>query len=146
MKRSLVLAAASLAAWSCGAPSQPDTVVALTIASPSQMPFHGPHGPGTEPMYIAFNWTVVLTASGGGNDDVGMVRTRLVDSLSGTVLNTENGPLGSLAGRGRLELPQQAGRFFPSSLYPGDWSGTTTAEILHRDGRSETLTATFSFR
>ncbi len=46
MRRFLVIAAASLATCSCGMPSQPETVVAVAVASPAEMPFHG-HWTGT---------------------------------------------------------------------------------------------------
>ncbi len=148
----LVLTAMGLAWAGCGggrpdAGVKPDAVVRVAVTSPTEMPFHGPGGPGTEPMYIGFTWTVAVTASEGADSQVGTVRTRLVESASGTVLPAEGGPLGTLAGGSTLELAQGASGFFPSSLYSsGKWSGTTTVEVIHGGGRSETLTATFSFR
>ena len=110
------------------------------------MPFHGPGGPGTEPSYLSLTWTVAVTAAGGADSQIGIVRTRVTERVSGTVLTAEGGPLGLLSGRGKLELPQQVSGLFASSLYPGDLTGITTVEVLHASGRSETLTAAFAFR
>ncbi len=123
-----------------------DRVVAVAIRSPVEMPFHGPNGPGTEPIYIDFSWTVVVTTSGLRDLRAGLARTRLTEAATGVVLTTEDGPLGTVPSGGEVELRQHASGVFPSSRYPGDWRGVTTVEISGTGGRSETLTASFTFR
>jgi len=133
-----------LAAGGCGSEDEP--VVSVAISSPVEMPFHGPGGPGTEPMYIGFTWTVVVSATGGPESYIGMVRTQVTEKTSGTVLTDEDGPLGTLSGGGRLEAKQGASGFFSSSLYPGAWTAVTTVEVTHAGGRSETLSTSFAFK
>lgn len=142
----LLLFGSCLVVGGCGSQEEPDALVGLEIRSPVEMPFHGPHGPGTEPMYIGFSWTVVVSAAGGPESRIGMVVTQVTERTSGTVLTTEDGPVGTLSSGGRLEVKQGASGFFASSLYPGDWTGVTTVEVSHASGRSETLTASFAFK
>jgi hypothetical protein len=142
----LIVTGMSLAMGGCGSQEEPDASVAVAISATTEMPFHGPGGPGTEPSYLSLRWTVVVTAAEGAESDIGIVRTRVTERASGIVLTAEGGPLGLLPGRGRLELPQQVSGMFASSLYPGDWTGITTVEVRHASGRSETLTGSFAFR
>lgn len=142
----LLLIVLCLAVAGCGSQEDAEALVGVAISSPVEMPFHGPSGPGTEPMYIGFSWTVVVSAAGGRESQIGMVVTRVTERTSGTVLTAEDGPLGTLSSGGRLEARQGASGFFSSSLYPGDWTGVTTVEVLHATGRSETLTTSFAFK
>lgn len=133
-----------LAAGGCGSGDEP--LVRVAITSPIEMPFHGPGGPGTEPMYIGFTWTVVVSASGGPGSYIGMVRTQVTEKASGVAMADEDGPLGSLSGGGKLEVEQGASGFFSSSLYPGDWTAVATVEVRHADGRSETVSTSSTFK
>lgn len=147
MRRALLLwMGLCLAAAGCGSQEETEAPVALAISSPFEFPFHGPNGPGTEPIYIGFTWTVVVSAGGGPESRIGMVVTRLTERTSGAVLTTEDGPLGTLSGGGRLDVEQETSGFFSFSHYPGDWTAVTTVEVSHATGRSETLTASFAFR
>ena len=137
---------AGLFAAACGSGEQADGSIRLMIRAPVQMPFHGPGGPGTEPMYIAFNWTVAVAAAEGADSVVGRVRTRLTERASGAVLTADGDAVGSLGAGAEVELRQQASGPFPSSLYPGDWLGVTTVEVSHRSGRLETVSTSFTFR
>lgn len=144
-RRLLAVIGLGLGLAGCGSQEVADAPVAVAIRSPAEMPFHGPMGPGTEPISIDLRWTVVITATG-GECQVGAVRTQLTERTSGTVRTTEGGPLGHLSGLGTLELPQRVSGLFPSSHYPGEWTGVTTVEVLHASGRSETLSVAFTFR
>jgi hypothetical protein len=143
---SVVVTGLVVALAACGSQREPDLTLAVTIHSPVEMPFHGPGGPGSEPMYIGFSWTVVVAASGDAESRIGTVRTRLTERTSGSVLTAEGGPAGTLRGGEKVEVAQQTSGLFPSVLYPGDWTGVTTVEVSHGSGRSETLTASFTFR
>ena len=44
-----------------------------------------------------------------------------------------------------LVVPQGTAGTFASALYPGEWRGTTSVDIRHPSGRSETLRQAFSF-
>jgi hypothetical protein len=145
MGRSLpVLIASCLAIAGCG--SEDEALVAVAISSPMEMPFHGPGGPGTEPMYIGFTWTVVVSAAGGPDSYIGTVKTQVTERTSGTVLTDEDGPVGTLSSGGRREVKQGVSGFFSSSLYPGDWTAVTTVEVTHAGGRSETVSTSFGFK
>ena len=150
MRRRLLAVIGLGLGWAgCGSQDPPqvaDAVVAVAIRSQVEVPFHGPLGPGTEPISIDLRWTVVITATGGAECQVRAVRTLLTERSSGTARTTEGGPLGYLPGWGTLELPQRVSGFFPSTHYPGEWTGVTTVEVLHASGRSETLSAAFTFR
>jgi hypothetical protein len=147
MRRPLLLSIGlCLAAAGCGSQEAAEAPVGLAISSPFEFPFHGPHGPGTDPIYIGFSWTVVVSAGAGPESRIGMVVTRVTERTSGAALTTEDGPLGTLSGGGRLEVEQETSGFFPSSLYPGDWTAVTTVEVTHASGRSETVSTSFRFR
>lgn len=143
---SVVAVGAGLMLAACGPGEEPDGSVRVTVTAPLQMPFHGPGGPGTEPMSIAFNWTVVVAASEAADSVVGPIRTRLTERASGAVLTADGGAVGNLRAGAEVELSQQASGTFPSSLYPGDWQGVTTVEVAHRSGRLETVSTSFTFR
>ncbi len=145
-KPPLLLMGLCLAATGCGSQEEAEAPLGLAIKSPFEFPFHGPNGPGTEPIYIGFSWTVVVSAGGGPESRIGMVVTKLTERTSGAVLTTEDGPLGTLSSGGSLEAKQETFGFFSSSLYPGDWTAITTVEVSYASGRSETLTASFAFR
>ena len=139
----LVVLAASLAA--CGDSVTPDAVVGLRIVSPLAMPFHGPQGPGGEPISIDFRWTVVIAASEGAAARVTVVRTVLTERRSGAEVVRETFPSRDLPPGGELRLEEQSGGSFPSELYPGDWAGVTAVQLAHASGAAETLTASFAF-
>jgi hypothetical protein len=143
---SVVAMSAGLMVAACGSGGQPDGSVRLTVNAPVEMPFHGPGGPGTEPMYISFNWTVVVAASEGADIVVGPVRTRLIERASGAVLTAEGGPVGNVPAGAKVELRQQTSGTFLSSLYPGDWLGVTTVEVSGRNGTLATVSTSFTFR
>jgi hypothetical protein len=135
----------------CGGDSvtRPDPVVTLTIAQPRQMPFHGSGGPGTEPISISFEWTVGLSSTGGREVTVVAIRTELRESVSSASLAVAAGPENvphPLRSWEPVVVPQRISGAFSSALYPGQWQGTTSVEIVHPSGRSETLRSTFSFR
>lgn len=130
-------------------PAQPDSVVTLTITSAREIPFHGPAGPGTEPISISFQWTVVLTTAGGPGATVRAIRTELRESNGPSSLAVATGPEafnGSLRPGVPLQVVQSAAGFFNSALYPGQWQGNASADIVHPSGRAETLQGAFSFR
>lgn len=148
----LTLVCSGLLACGRESPAQPevaaDAVIVLTIASIQEMPFHGPGGPGTEPMSITFRWTVVLTTPGGPGAMVRAIRTELRESNSETpIVAPDPGPLDRTLRAGvPLELPLSAAGLFNSALYPGRWEGRVSVDIVHLSGRQETLQTTFSFR
>jgi hypothetical protein len=148
LRWSLQVVAVGLAGtlMACGSGGQSDAIVGVTVQAPMEMPFHGPGGPGTEPMYISFDWTVVISASEGSDGQIGTVRTLLTERVSGGVLVAEASPMASLRGGEKVELKQQASGTFPSALYPGDWTGVTSVEVTHISGRQETVSTSFRFR
>jgi hypothetical protein len=129
----------------CGSQESPDAALALSISAPAEMPFHGPHGPGTEPIYVTFSRRVVVTVSAGTESRISLVRTRLSERASGEALTAESDPTATPGGGEKLELVQRASGTYPSSLYPGDWMGVTTLDVSHGSGRVETLSASFVF-
>jgi hypothetical protein len=140
-------------AWLAGcdgdSPARPDSVVSLRVASTRQMPFHGPAGPGMEPMSISFQWTVTLTAAGGPGVTILAIRTELREPGFAGRLEVATGPEafnGHLGPGGTLLVPQSSGGFFSSALYPGQWEGTASVDVLHPNGRAETIETAFSFR
>lgn len=133
-----------LATPGCG--SEDEALVSVAISSPVETPFHGPGGPGTEPMYIGFNWTVVISAGNGLDSHIGRVTTLVTEKSRGAVLADEDGQVGALPAGGRLEVKQGASGLFPSSHYPGEWTAVTTVEVTHASGRSETVMASFAFK
>lgn len=129
-------------------PAQPDSVVTLTITSTQEIPFHGPAGPGTEPISISFQWTVVLTAAGGPGATVRAIRTELREPNSPSSLAVVMGPeafSGSLRPGVPLQVVLSAAGFFSSALYPGQWQGNASVDLVHPSGRAETLQVAFSF-
>ena len=143
------LLAALLCTAACGgdSPAQPDPAVTLAIESPLEMPFRGAGGPGAEPISISFQWTVVVSAT----DEVTVlaVRTELRETASSARLEAASGPAafnGRLSPRTNARFRQSVSAPWPSSLYPGEWRGTTSVDVLHAGGRTETVTTAFSFR
>ena len=119
----------------------------LSVKSAQEMPFHGPSGPGTEPMSISFRWIVVLVASAGSGASMGAIHTTLQDSLSSNTLVAATASTGLFLAPGvPREVSQGASGFFNSAQYPGDWHATVSATVVYPSGRSETLLATFAFR
>ena len=134
----------------CGGetPGQPDSTVSVGVTSRLQMPFHGPNGPGAEPMSISFQGTVALDAAGGPGVTIRAVRTELREPRYAGALVAETGSAfdGRLRPDGTLLVPQTASGFFDSALYHGQWEGTVTVDVVHPGGRAETLRTAFTFR
>src|SRR5262245_66321900 len=78
--RYLVVALAPCVAPGCGTSGEP--VVTAEITSASKMPFHGPGGPGSEPMSITFTWTVVVRSAAGPECQVDRIATELSEPQS----------------------------------------------------------------
>ena len=74
----------------CGGAGDP--VVTVEVTSRSKMPFHGPGGPGSEPMSITFMWTVVVRSTEGPDCQVDRIATELSEPQSRTVLTAETEP------------------------------------------------------
>ena len=144
----VIILALSLARCGASVQSQ-DPVVSAAVRSPEEIPFHGPGGPGTEPMSISFRWTVILTASDGGEATVGLIHTQVRERQSGEILTIETGPErhgGRLPANGTLEVSQQAGGFFSSSNYPGTWDALTTVEVTYPSRKADKLELSFTFK
>ncbi len=125
----LVLALALYAPVGCGTAGDP--VVTAEVTSASKMPFHGPGGPGSEPMSITFMWTVVVRSTEGPDCQVDRLATELSEPESRTVLTAETEPheAGRLRGGGMARFPQQQGGFFNSALYSRPWNGRTRVDV-----------------
>ncbi len=125
----LALALAVCAPPGCGTAGDP--VVTAEITAGSKMPFHGPGGPGSEPMSITFMWTVVVKSTEGFDCQVDRVATELSEPESRTVLSAETEPheSGRLRGGGTAQFPQQQGGFFSSALYSRPWNGRTRVDV-----------------
>ena len=149
-RRALAAALAVLTFGGCGGetPARPDSAVSVGVTSRLAMPFHGPNGPGAEPMSISFQWTVVLAAAGGPGVTIRAVRTELREPRVARALIAETGSTfdGRLRPDATLLVPQSAGGFFDSALYPGQWEATVTVDVVHPGGRAETLRTAFAFR
>ncbi len=130
-------------------PAQPDSLVTLAVTSGKEMPFHGPAGPGTEPMSITFQWTVALTVAGGPGVTVRAIRTELREPNYAGRLSVATGPEafnGRISPGGILLVPQSSSGLFSSALYPGQWEANASVDVLHPNGKAETLQTAFSFR
>jgi len=128
--------------------ARPDPVVTLRISQPLKMPFHGPGGPGRGPIFISFQWTVTLSSDRGREVTVLGIRTELREAISSTSLAVAVEPealTSPLRFWEPLVVPQGTAGTFASALYPGEWRGTTSVDIRHPSGRSETLRQAFSF-
>ncbi len=126
----------------------PDPVVSVSVRSATEMPFHGPGGPGSETISITFRWTVTIRAEG-ADGTIGTVRTLVRDKPTGTSLSVAMGPEshgGVVKAGGTLDVAQQVGGFFAPGLYPGQWEGVAAVEVIHPSGRSETIEASFAFQ
>ncbi len=131
-------------ATSCGQDAK--STVSAEVVSSGKMPFHGPNGPGTEPIAITFNWTVVVEAHHGLGCTVDRITTVVSEAESGKSLmaETDPGASGALASGERAEFPQSQGGSFHSSLYQRPWSGLTRVDVTYSDGRTERLEVAFA--
>jgi len=120
----LALALSAVACTSDGPP-----VISAEVSLVQKMPFHGPGGPGTEPMSITFSWTVVVTARDSSDCVVRRIGTRLSEPVSGEAVEAESLPARTLPDGQAVEIPQQESGFFPSVLYTRPWSGVTDVEV-----------------
>jgi hypothetical protein len=136
------LALALSSAFGCGHAGE--QVVAAEVGSVSKMPFHGPGGPGSEPMSITFSWTVVVKSTEGPDCQVDRIDTVLSELESKTVLtaDTEPGESGVLRGGGAAQFRQGQGGFFNSPLYERPWHGQTRVDVTC-SGRSEPIEVGF---
>jgi hypothetical protein len=143
----ILLALACSGLFGCAkSPTQPDSVVGLSIRSAQQIPLDGDgaDSSGNEPR-PAFRWKEVLTASGGGRATVRASRTELRESSSETVVAFSGfAPGTSVEPGATLELPVVVASV-PGALRQGHWEGRASVDIAHASGRVETLQVAFSF-
>jgi hypothetical protein len=139
----VALALALCASSSCGTAGDP--VVTAEVTSGTKMPFHGPGGPGSEPVSITFMWTVVVKSSEGPDCQVDRIATELSEPESRTVLTVETEPheSGTLPGGGTVQFPQQQGGFFDSALYPRPWNGRTRVDVTCPSRRTDQIEVAF---
>jgi hypothetical protein len=139
----LVLALAPWVAPGCGTSGEP--AISAEITSASKMPFHGPGGPGSEPVSITFTWTVVVRSAEGPDCQVDRIATELSEPQSGTVLTADTEPHegGRLRGGGAVEFPQGQGGFFNSALYSRPWNGRTQVDVTCPGRPSDHLEVVF---
>ena len=139
----VALALALCASSSCGTAGDP--VVTAEITSGAKMPFHGPGGPGSEPMSITFMWTVVVKSTEGPDCQVDRIATELSEPESRTALSAETEPResGRLRGGGTAQFPQQQGGFFNSALYSRPWNGRTRVDVTCPGSRTDQIEVRF---
>jgi hypothetical protein len=127
--------------------SEPDPVVSASVGSAVKMPFHGPQGPGGDSISITFKWTVSVWAAEGPECRVTRIATEVVEPLSGKKLEvaSEPGQAGLLRGGVMVELPQQHGGFFDSTLYSRRWTGRTRVDVSCEGGWAGQIEAVFAF-
>lgn len=92
---------------------------------------------------------MVSRAKKGNRRDSRAVVGAVRDECTGEVLTVETGPEkhgGRLLPNGTLEVAQQVGGFFGSSLYPGSWDAVTTVELTYPSGRADRLDVPFAFQ
>jgi hypothetical protein len=145
-REALAFTVACCAALAVGCERDADSIVSAEVVSVTKMPFHGPNGPGTEPISITFRWTVVLEAHQGPACRIDRIATELSEPVSGTVLNaeTEPGSSGQLSSGQREEFAQSQSGRFDSGLYQRPWTGRTLVEVTLANGRSEQLGVEFA--
>jgi hypothetical protein len=131
--------------WGCGSSGR--ATVAAEVSDITKMPFHGPGGPGSEPISITFMWTVVVHSSGSAGCSVTRITTQLVETVSGSTLVAESDPSpGALPEEGTTKFQQSQGGFYPSALYDRVWQGHTVVEVECSGGLTEQAEADFTIR
>ena len=124
----------------------PESRVTVAVKDTREMPFHGPGGPGSEPMSITFFWTVVVSASNGRGVAIESIETRIREPREAVPLVASSARTGFLTPGQDLEVVQSAGGFFSSALYPGSWDGAAAVRVRHPNGRREEINLDFRFR
>jgi hypothetical protein len=135
----LVLA---LCLGSCGSNGAP--VVTGEVTAVQKMPFHGPGGPGTEPMSITFMWTVVVKATGASDCVVEAIHTEIREAQSGEAVEADATPSRVLPDGEPVELPQQQGGLFHSTLYSRPWSGQSQVTVGCAGGEHQEIGIAFT--
>lgn len=147
MKTFATILASTLAVCSsigCGSSSSPSQVVTAEVVSASKMPFHGPGGPGSDPISITFSWTVVVRSDRGPDCRIERVISELSEPQSRQVLSATTLRQDRLPGGGRAEVPQQQAGFLDSSLFARPWTGRTHVDVACPGGAMAAADATFT--
>jgi hypothetical protein len=126
----------------CGG-SNVSPVLTAEVVAAGKLPFHGPSGPGSEPISITFSWTVVVRSAQGPDCEVDRVMSELSEPQSQRVLSaaTEGG---RLPGGGTAQVPQQQAGFFDSSLFARPWNGHTRVDVTCPHGVTAHVEAAFT--
>jgi hypothetical protein len=145
MRRTGACLALSVLTLGCGASGRPTFVV--EVSDIFKMPFHGPGGPGSEPISLTFMWTVVVHSGAASGCNVGHITTQLVETVSGSTLVAESDPSpGTLPEEGTTKFKQSRGGSYPSALSDRVWQGHTVVEVNCSGGPTEHAEADFSVR
>jgi len=127
---------------SCGSNATP--VITGEVTAIQKMPFHGPGGPGTEPMSITFMWTVVVRATGGSDCVVQSIQTQITETQSGEAVQADATPNQPLPDGQAVQFPQQQGGFFSSDLYTRPWNGQSQVEVDCTAGGHQQIAVSFN--
>jgi len=127
---------------SCGSNGTP--VITGEVTAIQKMPFHGPGGPGTEPMSITFMWTVVVRATGGSDCVVQSIQTQITETQSGEAVQADATPNQPLPDGQAVQFPQQQGGFFSSDLYTRPWNGQSQVEVDCTAGGHQQIAVSFN--
>lgn len=120
--------------------------VNLSVDATALQPFHGPAGPGTDPISLTFTWVLRIQLNDGGAATVKGVHTRLTEQASGTFIEPADQSMSLPIAEGETKsVPLQASASVPAGLYPGRWTGTSTVQIIESSGESKSLDVAFSF-
>ena len=145
MRQSWACLALSALAWGCGSSGTP--TVAVEVSDIVKIPFHGPGGPGSEPISLTFTWTVVLHSGSSAGCDVSHITTQLVEAVSGSTLVAESDPgPGALPEEGATRFKQSQGGSYPSALYTRVWQGHTVVEVKCSGGVTQQAQTDFTIK
>jgi hypothetical protein len=123
-----------------------ESTVHIQVKDAVEMPFHGPAGPGSEPMSITFSWIATVSVTGGGGVTVESIETRVREARLAQPLVVSSSPSALVMAGQALEVRQSVGGPFESALYPGSWEGAVVVRLRHPSTRREDITVTFAFR